>query len=433
MKRPFIAVVGLFLMSASMFAGDQGQLNNIQRDRVKTILEETLDMVQKKYFDPNLHGIDMKQREQVAAEKIGQATSYGAAFGQIAWMLDALDDSHTAFLPPDRPYRVEDGWTVRAVGDHCLFMAVRPDSDAAAQGIKPGDELLALDGFRVNPEILHKLLYTFDTLAPRSAHEMYVVSPGGQPRKVVAKTNFARLTKRLESPNDFMELIRNAEINQKLYEAHSVEIGDVMIFKLPEFSISDGQIEDVFKKAQNHKTLIIDLRDNPGGAEDVLTNMLGHLFDHEVKIGERIARKDKKPLVAKPRGHQFTGKVVVLVDSGSASSSEIFARTVQLEKRGIVIGDRSAGKVREAMFFPRTEGIDTVTVYALEISVSDLIMGDGKSLEHNPVVPDEIALPTPDDLRAGRDPVLAHAVEETGGKMTPEEAGKLFPFVWRKV
>ncbi|MFZ0751895.1 MAG: S41 family peptidase, partial [Pyrinomonadaceae bacterium] len=143
-------------------------------------------------------------------------------------------------------------------------------------------------------------------------------------------------------------------------------------------------------------------------------------------------RHESKPVVAKSRGKDiFKGQVVVLVDSESGSSAELLARVLQLEKRGTVVGDRSAGAVMRARHISRTEGIDTVVFYGLSVTVNDLIMTDGKSLEKLGVTPDELVLPTGADLAAKLDPALARAAALVGLKITPEMAGELFPVEWR--
>jgi len=116
----------------------------------------------------------------------------------------------------------------------------------------------------------------------------------------------------------------------------------------------------------------------------------------------------------------------VLIDSESASSSEVIARIVQLEGRGTVLGDRSAGAVRVAVIQPFSYGFDTQTPYAFSVTTADLLMRDGSSLEGRGVTPDELVLPTADDLAQGRDPVLSRAVAIAGGTLDPAAAGKLF-------
>jgi C-terminal processing protease CtpA/Prc len=123
--------------------------------------------------------------------------------------------------------------------------------------------------------------------------------------------------------------------------------------------------------------------------------------------------------------------LIVLVDAGCASGSELLARVVQLEHRGTVIGDKTAAKVMEAQFYRETQGSDAKIYYGFSVTEANLIMSDGQNLEKTGVTPDELLLPTAADLAAGRDPVLAHAAELGGVQLDPEAAGKLFPYEWQ--
>lgn len=77
--------------------------------------------------------------------------------------------------------------------------------------------------------------------------------------------------------------------------------------------------------------------------------------------------------------------------------------------------------------YPDEVGLDVVVFYSVSITISDLIMSDGKSLEHHGVTPDEIRLPTAQDLAAGRDVVMSYAASLVGVPLDPVEAGKWFP------
>jgi C-terminal processing protease CtpA/Prc len=216
---------------------------------------------------------------------------------------------------------------------------------------------------------------------------------------------------------------------ERLWKPRWAEFGDELaILKFPNFFFDFDAVQSWIEKARKHKALIIDLRANGGGAEETLQNMLGGVFDHEVRIGDRIMRNDRKPLMAKPQ-HPFEGRIIVLIDSESKSAAEIFARVIQIEKRGLVMGDRSAGSVMEARYYPY-QLFGSAIYYGVSITQASLVMADGKSLEHVGVMPDEAIVPAASDLAKGLDPVLAHAADAAGVKLSPEQAGKLFPYEW---
>lgn len=103
---------------------------------------------------------------------------------------------------------------------------------------------------------------------------------------------------------------------------------------------------------------------------------------------------------------------------------------LQIEKRGVVLGDRTAGAVTRAVQRTYTLGLDQLIVYGASITDADLLTSNGERLEGRGVTPDELILPSPQDLFAGRDPVLARAAELVGMGISSEDAGKMFPGAW---
>ena len=77
-----------------------------------------------------------------------------------------------------------------------------------------------------------------------------------------------------------------------------VEMGDITIWKMPEFELEDGSVDHIFDTVRRHKALILDLRGNPGGAATTLERMIGNVFDHDVKIADRIRNPALRGLIA---------------------------------------------------------------------------------------------------------------------------------------
>jgi carboxyl-terminal processing protease len=399
------------------------------------MLSTIRDDIRKNYYDPNFRGINLDERFKVADEKLKQATSLGQVFGIIAQFAIELDDSHTLFSPPSRSYQTEYGWRMQIIGDKCYVVAVKPGSDAEKKGLREGDEVYTLDGKAVERENIWKAHYLYHALRPQPAMRLVVLKPDGRSQEidVLAKV---REGKRVidVTGDDIWDLIRADQNESRLARHRYIEAGpDLFIWKMPAFDLERAGVDDMAEKFRKKKTLILDLRGNGGGYEETLLRLIGNLFDRDINIGELKRRKEVKPLVAKTRGDQvFKGELIVLTDSESGSAAELLARVVQLEKRGRVIGDRTSGAVMRSKHYGHQIGQDTVIFYGISVTDADIIMTDSKSLEKSGVSPDEVKLPTANDMAAKRDPVLAYAISLAGGKTTSEEAGRFFPLEWRK-
>ena len=432
--RLFLALLLALTLAPSAFSQ---VFDRIERDRMKEMLSNIKNAVKKNYYDATYRGIDLEARFKKAEERLDAVTSVGQAYAAIAQVLVDFNDSHLYFLPPQTTVEVQYGFRMKMVGDRAFITSVKPKSDAEAKGLRAGDQLLSFEGFRPNRKELWKMQYYYYTLSPRTSLRMKVLHPGAEApsdiefaAKVKTKARTLDLTKDL----DINDLLRELDNDASRGAHYYLKAGDTVIWKMMTFSVEPTQVASIInnevKKGQN---LILDLRGNGGGYVKTLEELAGYLFDKDMKIADRKGREEKKkenqPMMLKTRGKDhFAGKLVVLIDHQSGSASEIFARLVQLEKRGVVLGDTSAGAVMQSIPYPftMTTGINKEVYYAASITNADVIMSDGKSIEHVGVIPDETILPTAEDISKGRDPVLSRAMEILGQNLPPEVAGRIF-------
>ena len=431
-----VLIAGLCLIAPRALQSALAQPDlNFERERGRVMLRIVKDDLKKNYYDMGFHGMDVEARFSAADAKMKEAASVGQIFGIIAQALIDLNDSHTFFLPPGRANRTEYGWQMQAFGDKVFVSAIKPGSDAEKKGLKTGDQVLSVGGFEPTREELWKMVYMFYTLRPQPGLRLLLRSPEGEQRQldVMAKVKQGKLVKDLTG-QDINDLIREAEDEDRLNRQRFVEASDkLLIWKMPDFAVEEGEVDVMMGKARKREALILDLRGNPGGYVKTLEWFAGYFFDNEIKIADLKGRKEMKPQKSKPHGGgNFKGKLVVLVDSKSGSAAEIFARVIQLEKRGVVIGDRTAGAVMQSRTFDHQTGNDTVIFFGVSVTNADVIMSDGKSLEGVGVTPDELLLPTAADMAAKRDPVLARAAAMVGFELPPDKAGAMFPVEWRK-
>ncbi|HKP69149.1 MAG TPA: S41 family peptidase [Pyrinomonadaceae bacterium] len=403
-----------------------------KRERGLKMLTKIKEILELYYYDKSYRGIDIDKKFSEARDQVKNLETNADIFRVIAGVLLEFNDSHTRFYPPDRTNKVEYGFTLQIIGDRCLVTDVTKGSDAEKQGMSPGDIVTKIGQYPVTRDSLWVINYFIYQLEPIPDLPIVVRKPNRPDRSLVIQASFKTLDERRQEAEK-----RRNEKAENPYKCAKLS-PDTIACKLRSFVVDKKMIDRMMTEVAGSKKLILDLRGNGGGYVRTEEYLTGHFFDRDVKIADMITRKKTETMVAKPVAKRaFTGELVVLIDSRSASASELFSRVIQIEKRGKVVGDVSAGAVMTSynMGLAVPGGSlqhMTFSPYGLNVSVADVIMSDGKRLEQMGVVPDHPVGPSSAAVAAKNDPVLAFAAELMGVKLTPQEAGKL-DFLYKKV
>lgn len=402
------------------------------RERARTMLRQVHARIEERFYDPAFKGVNLAARAAHADSLIRNAASLADMFSAIAAFTLEVDDSHTFFVPPRQTMEARYGWEMLMVGDSAFVSRVEPGSDAARQGVRPGDRVLLVNGHAPTRGNAWSMWYVFRSLRPQPGLRVVMRAPGGEPRQLDLAARVRRRSRVIDLVGgggpDLQTLIREEQNAVDEERPRFARVGDVLVWQLRTFNVADEQIRDGLRRAHGSRALVLDLRGNGGGPVSTLLSLLGGLSAERVVVGTQRERRGETPLEAPgTAGDAYTGEMLVLVDSRTASAAEIMARVAQLTGRALVFGDRTAGAVSRGRMEQMEMGVERVVVYGVFVTDAQLVMPDGGNLEGVGVLPDTFLLPTAAQLAAGDDPVLAEALTHLGQPTDPAAAGAMLP------
>lgn len=322
-----------------------------------------------------------------------QTMVYGAIKGMVA----SLDDPYTVFMTPDETKDFDESLngTLEGIGAELtvkegVLVIISPlkNSPAEKAGLLPGDVVYKIDG---------------NITSDLTLFEAITKIRGAKGTTVT----LTMLRKGKKDPFD-VAIVRD-EVN---IESVSMEDKGKGIYYIAINQFSDNTKTEFDKAIQQillkePKGIVLDLRYNGGGYLDISVDILSEFLKGKteaVTIKRRDA-KDNETMYVSGNAPLAEVPLVVLVNKGSASASEIVAGAVQDHKRGVVMGEQTFGKgsVQEVDKLPDGS--------SLRITIAKWYTPSGKNISEVGITPDiEVSL-TEQDAEAKRDPQLDSAVK----------------------
>lgn len=322
------------------------------------------------------------------------------AYGAIKGMLQALGDKHTGYSTPaesaillsDSSGELEGiGAEVDTSGDFLKVISPLPGSPALKAGILAGDIIIEVDNEDVAGQDGFTVISKVRGKAGTTVHLTIVREGEAEPLE------FDIVRARITIPS----------VEGKMLDG---QIGYVKINSFGEKTTPELEAQLQALMSQNVKGLVLDLRGNPGGFRDTAVEVLSQFIDNGTVLIQRYGDGREETFTAQPGGLATQVPLVVLIDIGSASASEIVAGTIQDYHRGTIIGEQSYGKGTVQTWQPLANDQGTV-----RITIARWLTPNGRSIHNVGITPDTVVKLTKADRDAGRDPQLDAAVQTLSG------------------
>ena len=320
--------------------------------------------------------------------------------GAISGMLAATGDKHTSYMNPEQfaqanaemsgeEYTGIGAW-VNTTGEYIEVVSPMKNSPAEKAGLKAKDIVIAINGEDM-------------TGTPGDLALQKILGPAGEP-----------VTLTIRRGEDILEFtIVREKITVPAVEYEMLE-GDIAYIALNTFNeLATDQVRAALKEllAQNPKGLIFDLRNNGGGFLVTAIEITSEFVSKGIVMYEEYGDGSRESYNAQPGGLATEIPLVVLINEGTASASEITAGAIQDYGRGTLIGVTSYGKGSVQNWIPlRTEA------GGVRITIARWLTPNGNQINEVGLTPDIEVPYTQEDVDADRDPQLDAAINFLNGK-----------------
>jgi carboxyl-terminal processing protease len=316
--------------------------------------------------------------------------------GAIRGMMDALGDKQTFYMEPIVYEAATSqlsgeyegiGAYVDTDGEYLTIISPIEGSPAEAAGLNPGDQIIAIDGVDMTG------------ILPEEVRQKVLGPAGTEVKLTVAREGE-------EEPLEFVitrAKITIASVTGKMLE-NNIAYVDINQFGDKTTSELDALLVELL--AQNPSGIILDLRNNPGGYLQTSVEVASEFIEDGVILYEQYGGDNRDQYTALGNGRATDLPIVVLVNEGSASASEILAGALQDYERAKLVGVVTYGKGSVQQWVPLSadQGAARVTIARWLTPDERLIDGIG-------LTPDFIIELTEDDIAKELDPQLDKAIE----------------------
>lgn len=342
----------------------------------------------------------LQRIEQIQA--VARARPIAAVYAAIGGMVAVLRDPNSTFLAPDafaqyvrrtRGDFVGVGIVIEERAGQVVINEVLENSPASEAGLRSGDAILAVDGVPTAGLGLEQVSGMIR--GDEGTDVTLTILRPGQPAPLVLTITRRRIQDRvvtarmLPSGAGYLRLTQFTQGASDLLAAGLRELLE-----------------------QGARGIVFDLRGNPGGLLEVAVNVASHFLERGVVVTLESGRGATTSYTVRPRAPKYTGPLVILVDRGSASASEVVAGALQ--EAGIrLVGSRTFGKATVQAIYRFRDGS------GLRLTVSRYLTPSGRDLEGRGLSPDlEVAtggapIGSPDDAPLNRAVALLQQMART--------------------
>jgi len=317
------------------------------------------------------------------------------SYSAIRGMIEATGDPFARFLEPDDyELRMEGhegsfggiGAVVTEVDGQITISMTLEGSPAQEAGIMANDRILEVDGESTEGMSLDEVVLKIRG-KPGTQVILTIIHEG---EDVPEEIPITRDT--IDLPSVYFEKVSDA-------------IGLITMAGFT--NDSDTELIDILEDAlaNNTKAIILDLRNNPGGLLDTAVSVVSQFISEGIVLSAVDSESNEEVYEVEKGGLATDVPMVVLVNGGSASASEIVAGAIQDYQRGYTIGTQTYGKGSVNTYYKLNDGS------AIYLSIEYWYTPNGRQIQGGGITPDEVIERTQEDIMQGLDPQLERAIE----------------------